>query len=96
MWFNPAGFVLPTIGTFATTSRNFLSGPGTVNWDSSLYKTFRLAERVSLQFRADALNMLNHTEFSGVGLTYTNPSQFGKVISAKNPRSMMLGLRLYW
>jgi hypothetical protein len=34
-WFNPAN--LPTIGAFATTSRNFLSAPGTNNWDMSLY-----------------------------------------------------------
>jgi hypothetical protein len=27
-------------------------------------------------------------------LSYSTPSQFGKVIAAKNPRSMMLGLRL--
>lgn len=95
-WFNQADFALPSIGTFATTSRNFLSGPGTVNWDSSLYKTFRLAEKASIQFRADAFNTLNHTEFSSVGLTYTNPSQFGKITNAKNPRSMMMGLRLYF
>ena len=95
-WFNPSAFAIPTIGTFASTSRNFLSQPGTVNWDTSMYKTFRLKERTSLQFRADGYNILNHTEFNTVGLTFTNPSQFGKVITAKNPRYLMLGLRLQW
>jgi hypothetical protein len=95
-WFNPAGFVLPSIATFATTSRNFLSAPGTNNWDMSLYKTFRLQERISLQFRADAFNPWNHTEFSSVGTTYTTPSQFGKVTAAKNARNLMLGLRMQW
>jgi hypothetical protein len=95
-WFNPADFGLPTIGSFATTSRNFLSQPGTVNWDSSMYKTFKVREKASLQFRADAFNILNHTEFNTLGLTYTTPSQFGKVITAKNPRYLMLGLRLKW
>jgi hypothetical protein len=70
--------------------------PGTNNWDMSLYKTFTLKERTSLQFRADAFNPWNHTEFSTVGLSYTTPSQFGKVIAAKNARNLMLGLRLAW
>src|SRR5205085_1058561 len=65
-WFNPANDVLPQIGTFATTSRNFISMPGTNNWDMSLYKTFRLQERTSLQLRADAFNPWNHTEFNTV------------------------------
>jgi hypothetical protein len=93
-WFNPANYVLPTIGTFATTSRNFISAPGTNNWDMSLYKTFTLKERASLQFRADAFNPWNHTEFSTLGISYAVPSQFGKVIAAKNARNLMLGLRL--
>ena len=95
-WFNPANDVLPQIGTFATTSRNFISMPGTNNWDMSLYKTFRLQERTSLQLRADAFNPWNHTEFNTVGLTYSTPSTFSKVITAKNARNLMIGLRLQW
>jgi hypothetical protein len=93
-WFNPSNYVLPTIGTFATTSRNFISAPGTNNWDMSLYKTFKWKERTSLQFRADAFNPWNHTEFSSVGTTYTTPSTFSKITAAKNARNLMLGLRL--
>jgi hypothetical protein len=93
-WFDPSAFAVPAIGTFASTSRNFISKPGTCNWDMSLYKTFALHESTTLQLRADAYNVWNHTEFDTVGLSYSTPSQFGKVIAAKNPRSMMLGLRL--
>jgi hypothetical protein len=95
-WFDPAAFVLPTIGTFATTSRNFISRPGTNNWDMSLYKTFKIYERASLQLRADAFNPWNHTEFDTVGLSYSTPSTFGKVTAAKNARNLMVGLRLQW
>jgi len=93
-WFNPAQFGPSAIGTFATTGRNFLSAPGTNNWDMSLYKTFTLHEGQTLQFRADSYNVWNHTEFSTVGTNYSVPSTFGKITAAKNPRSMMLGLRL--
>jgi hypothetical protein len=59
-----------------------------------MYKTFRLQERTALQFRADAFNPWNHTEFSSVGTTYTTPSTFSKITAAKNARNLMLGLRL--
>ena len=95
-WFNPAAFVAPPLGTFATTGRNLVSIPGTNNWDMSLHKTFKLYERMNLQFRADAFNPWNHTEFSTVGKILTTPSQFGKVITAKNARNLMIGLRLTW
>ncbi len=95
-WFNPAQFTLPALGTFASTGRNVVSMPGTNNWDMSLHKTFKIYERMVMQFRADAFNPWNHTEFATVGKTYTTPAQFGKVISAKNARNLMLGLRLQW
>jgi len=95
-WFNPAAFVQPALGTFATTGRNLVSIPGTNNWDMSLHKTFKLYERMVLQFRADAFNPWNHTEFSAIGKTITTPSTFGKVTAAKNARNLMLGLRLQW
>jgi hypothetical protein len=95
-WFDPTGFAVPAIGAFATTSRNFLSAPGTNNWDMSLYKTFKLHERVNLQLRVDAFNPWNHTEFSTIGTNFSVPSQFGKVTAAKNARNLMLGLRMAW
>jgi hypothetical protein len=95
-WFNPACFTLPTYGTFANTGRNILNGPGLNNLDASLHKNFRVTERINLEFRADAFNPLNHTEFNAIGRTITTPSQFGKVISAKNARNLMFGMRLSW
>jgi hypothetical protein len=95
-WFNPAAFVAPALGTFANTGRNLVSIPGTNNWDASLHKTFRLYERMNLEFRADAFNPFNHTEFGTIGKTLTTPAQFGKVTGAKNARNLMLGLRMAW
>ena len=69
---------------------------GLNNTDMSLHKNFKLYEKINLEFRADAFNPFNHTEFNAIGHTITTPSQFGKVISAKNARNLMLGLRLSW
>jgi hypothetical protein len=62
-WFDPKAFVLPTAGTFGNVSRGALRGPGLVNVDTSLFKRFRLSEKWTLQFRAEAFNILNHANY---------------------------------
>jgi hypothetical protein len=48
------------------SGRNSLVGPGINNIDLSLQKAFRMGEKREVQFRVDAFNALNHTQFSGV------------------------------
>ena len=42
-----------------------------VNVDTSVFKKFRISERLNLQFRAEAFNLFNH-----VNLSYANPVVF--------------------
>jgi Carboxypeptidase regulatory-like domain/TonB-dependent Receptor Plug Domain len=77
---NAAAFVPPKVGSVGLESGvNYLTGPGINNWDMSLQKTFAIKERARLQFRIDAFNVFNHTQFSGVNSTLnftsiTNPT----------------------
>jgi hypothetical protein len=48
---------------------NFLNNPGQNNWDMSLQKNIPLKERAHLEFRIDAFNVFNHTQFSGLNGT---------------------------
>lgn len=50
-------------GTIGNTPRNAFDGPGYFDIDASLFKTIRLNEHVRLQLRAEAFNLLNHTNF---------------------------------
>jgi hypothetical protein len=61
-WFNPAAFVNPPDYTFGNAPRYFsdVRGPGTVNFDMSLFKTTHITERTSLELRFEAYNALNH------------------------------------
>jgi hypothetical protein len=60
---NPAAFVAPRGLTFGDSGRNSLNNPNRLNFDVSLFKTFRISEKQSVQFRAEAFNVLNNTQF---------------------------------
>jgi hypothetical protein len=63
-WANPAGFSLPAPGTLGNLQRDFLSAPGTVDFDYSVIKETPIKEQVHLQFRAEFFNLLNHANFA--------------------------------
>jgi outer membrane receptor protein involved in Fe transport len=49
------------------TARNAFRGPNHWNWDMGIYKTFKLTERVGLQFRGELFNALNHPNLFVIG-----------------------------
>ena len=48
----------------STVACDTLIGPGLATWDLSLLKDTRLKERMNLQFRAGAFNLLNRANFT--------------------------------
>jgi len=64
-WYNPAAFTLDNyqIGGFGDSSVGSCSGPGIANTDFSLYKNFKVGERVNVQFRMEFYNLFNKTQF---------------------------------
>ena len=84
-WFDPKAFVLPTQGTFGNVARGSLRGPGLFSLDTSFLKRIRITEGLNLQFRAEAFNILNHSNFSypnEVLFQGTQYSSSGGVITA--------------
>jgi hypothetical protein len=82
--------------------KDVFRGPGINNWDASLFKNFDLrGERLRGQFRVEAYNIFNHTNFSAVNTSaqydkngvQTN-AQFGQYTAAQFPRRLQLALRL--
>src|SRR5205085_7448998 len=61
-WFDPNAFVLPAVGTYGNLGRGVLRGPCLSNVDLSLVKKTARSERLNLQFRAEAFNVLYHSE----------------------------------
>jgi hypothetical protein len=65
--FNPSAFVAPRGLTFGDAGRNILHNPRRTNFDMSLIKHFAVTESKYFEFRAEAFNVFNHTEFSWLG-----------------------------
>ena len=91
---NPAAFQLPAVGTFGTTRKGSLRGPGYFDWDMGLGKSFRLpAENMQLQFRAEYFNVFNRTNLNDPTLSRSG-SGFGQILGAQDPRIGQLSLKL--
>ncbi len=91
-WFNTAAFAIPPYGTFGNSGRNTVEGPGMATVDLSLVKNTAIRERATVQFRVEAFNVLNHTNF-GLPDNFIGSPTFGQILSAGNPRRVQLGLK---
>jgi len=94
--FNIADFRVPQPFTIGNAGRNILRGPGLNNWDLAIFKNFNFTERVYLQFRAEAFNAFNNTQFNNPNGNIEIPTQGGRIFSAKDPRIGQLGLKVYF
>ncbi len=61
---NPGAFALPTGLTFGDAGRNDVRNPSRLNFDMGIFKHFAIKENTALEFRAEAFNVFNHTQFS--------------------------------
>jgi len=91
-WFNPNAFAVPTTGTTygGSERRGAVTGPGLWRVDFSMTKSFKITERTNFQFRAEAFNIFNHTNFSTVGTSMpqlsTTSSTFNQITGTRDPR----------
>jgi hypothetical protein len=60
--------------------RNFFRGPGRTNLDLALAKTTAITERLNTEFRVEAFNVFNHTEFANPD-TNVFSGTFGQITS---------------
>lgn len=93
-WFNPdpSRFSAPAAGYYGNSPVGNILGPGVVNFDMAFYKDFLVHEQHTIQFRWEAFNVFNHTNFLAIDKTYGSGT-FGHVLSARDPRIMEAGIR---
>ncbi len=66
---------------FGNAGRNNIRGPGFFNIDLGLFRSIFFTEDIALQFRIEALNALNHPNFSNPASDISNAGTFGYITS---------------
>ena len=102
-FFNPADLVANPcinanncpVGFYGSYRRDSLPGPTRVNFDLALEKSTDLVgERLKLLFRAEAFNVLNHTQFQNPASTQVSDPNLGLISTTYDPRILQFALKL--
>jgi len=103
-WFT-GNFSAPACATgpdcYGNVGFDAVTGPGRNNFDLALMKNFAFTERFRMEFRAEAFNVFNHTQFEGnsdLGGISNNfgSSNFGAVTSAYDARQLQLAIKFIY
>lgn len=91
---------------FGNVPRDSVRAPGEVDFDASVSKEFPLYKRVHFIFRADAFNVINHTNFGSPNgaltvttapnstvASFTNSPNFGKITGTQPQRRLQISSR---
>ena len=84
-YFNTAAFTAAGPFVIGNSSRDPVRGPGLQIADVMIGKTFRLTERMNLEFRAEAFNVSNTPPLNDPNGSFGSAA-FGSITSAGNPR----------
>jgi Carboxypeptidase regulatory-like domain/TonB-dependent Receptor Plug Domain len=92
---------------FGNVSRDSNRAPGEVDFDGSVAKDFQIFRALKFQFRIDAFNVINHTNFTspsgsltvtevGTAATFATSSGFGKITGTQPNRTMQASTRFFF
>ena len=94
-YFDTGAFAAVPQFVIGNSSRNPVRGPGLQNADLMIGKTFRLTERVRLEFRAEAFNVSNTPALSDPNGSFGSTA-FGTITSAGAPRDFEFVAKLHF
>jgi hypothetical protein len=98
-YFDTTAFARVTDVRFGNVGRNTMRGPGVMNLDMGLFRTFKVTPTVGLQFRAEAFNVTNTPHFASPNGN-VNSSNFGRILETQGDdalgasRQFRFGLRM--
>ena len=88
-YFDTSAFSLPALGTFGTSGRNTIYGPGLENLDAGVFKQIPLHEQMHLELRWETFNSLNHPNFLNPNNSFSSTA-FGRITSSNRGRVMQI------
>jgi hypothetical protein len=90
---NRDAYAAPAPGQWGNAPRNSIAGPRTFSMDASVARTFRMNNRLSMDWRIDAANVLNRVTYSGITAQITSP-QFGLPNRVNEMRKIRTSVRM--
>jgi hypothetical protein len=96
-WFNTDAFAAfnPAPQAFGNAGVGIMRGPGSINFDFTLAKNFRVSEQRYFQFRTELFNAFNRANFGPPNIS-RDSTGFGQILSASNARILQFGLKFYF
>lgn len=93
-WVNPFAFTAESQFAAGDAPTSDIIGPSYYQWDLSLSRKIALPrEGMSLQLRADAFNVFNHTNWNGPTVNNVGAASFGQITSALPARLLQFGVK---
>jgi hypothetical protein len=90
---NPEAFTRPAPGQWGNAPRSSITGPAQFSLNASITRTFRFSERVSMDLRVEATNVLNHVSYPNWNTT-VNSVQYGFPTRANGMRTVQPSMRV--
>jgi hypothetical protein len=103
-WFDISAFTAPTPGSYGTSAKGVIKGPGSKVVNVGLAKTFRLGEFFRLRWEMTSTNFFNTPNYNNPGTNIVSVASAGAItgaggeqdLDAGGPRNFRMGLRLDW
>jgi len=105
-YFNYDFFTSEPVGQIGNAMRRYFHGPGVNNTNLTLAKDTHITHGIDTQFRLEAFNVFNHTQFDGVDgeigdydstpctIATSCSGIFGYTSSARDPRIVQIALKI--
>jgi hypothetical protein len=93
LYANPGAFGVPAPGRWGTAGRNAIRGPAQFSLNAGVGRSFLMTDRLTLDWRIDATNILNRVTYATIGTTLGSP-QFGLPVQANVMRKLQSTLRV--
>jgi hypothetical protein len=79
-WLNNAAFALQPLGTYGNLGRNNIKGPGSIQINLAVTRTFVVREGWSFQLRGESFNLPNHLN-PATPVNNLSQNTFGQILS---------------
>ena len=92
-FYNAGAFTAPRGLTFGNSGRNSLRNPRQTSFDMAMFKRFAFGEARAFEFRVEAFNVFNHTEWNGIASNTLDTNGFLATNGTHLPRILQLGAK---